>query len=221
MASCKAFSLFIAIVSLGPEPLAPLVPQARGSVYLVTCSSSGGQHTATLKEYLVNKQLSKEMDINHQRQGHSQVKAPGKKVHRLRRESLLGGQEKSPHFLVVTTVSGVRASTTWPLWALLHHDMEGEHQSPPLRKVQDRALVTETGTLGALPGPRWGVTGRRAAEGPGFKVEVHRLRLFLDWASLAIFELVWALIFRIKEPRYLKSCNQCIRNWSQTVKYQK
>lgn len=115
MASCKAFSLFIAIVSLGPEPLAPLVPQARGSVYLVTCSSSGGQHTATLKEYLLNKQLSKEMDINHQRQGHSQVKALGKKVHRLRRESLLGGQEKSPHFLVVTTVSGVRASTTWPL----------------------------------------------------------------------------------------------------------
>lgn len=55
------------------------------------------------------------MDINHQRQGHSQVKALGKKVHRLRRESLLGGQEKSPHFLVVTTVSGVRASTTWPL----------------------------------------------------------------------------------------------------------
>ena len=46
------------------------------------------------------------MDVNHQRQGHTQVKAPDKKVYRLRRESLLGGQEKSPHFLVVTTVSG-------------------------------------------------------------------------------------------------------------------
>ena len=85
---------------------APLAPQARGSVYLVTCSFSGGQHTATLKEYLLNKWLGKEMDVNHQREGHTQVKAPGKKVHRLRRESLLCGQEKGPHFLVVTTVSG-------------------------------------------------------------------------------------------------------------------
>lgn len=39
----------IAIVSLGPEPLAPLVPQARGSAYLVTCSSSGGQLQQHLK----------------------------------------------------------------------------------------------------------------------------------------------------------------------------
>lgn len=82
----------IAIVSLGPEPWHHWFLRLGA----VSVTVFWWPTTATLKEYLLNKGQNKEMDVNHQRQGHAQVKAPGKKVHRLRRVFTWWAGKKAP-----------------------------------------------------------------------------------------------------------------------------